>query len=134
MTNTVAEPLSSVGATIVLLNRDLFSAVGIVNTIRALGFEPLRVGTEKAFQHSLEDQSAPPVLGIVDMNGAVDWSLLETTLSQPEMPPVIAFGPHVDIEGRKAAKAAGVARLLSNGDFHREMAIMIERYARSPDS
>ena len=44
--------------------------------------------------------------------------------------PTLAFGPHVDVEGRRAAKAAGVTRIVSNGQFHSDMAGLIERYRR----
>ncbi|MDF3015147.1 MAG: hypothetical protein K0R44_372, partial [Thermomicrobiales bacterium] len=44
--------------------------------------------------------------------------------------PTLAFGPHVDIEGRRAAKAAGVTRIVSNGQFHTDTVGLIERYRR----
>jgi hypothetical protein len=44
--------------------------------------------------------------------------------------PTLAFGPHVDIENRRAAKAAGVGRIVSNGQFHSDTAGLIERYRR----
>ena len=45
--------------------------------------------------------------------------------------PVLAFGSHLDVDGRRAAKAAGVTRVLSNGDFHRDMVPLVQRYAKS---
>jgi hypothetical protein len=44
--------------------------------------------------------------------------------------PVLVFGSHFDVDGRRAAKAAGVARVLTNGDFHKDMVGFVRRYAR----
>lgn len=124
-------PSSESPGTVILLNRDLFSGVGIVNTIRAIGLLPIRVGDEIAFKSHLDARDPKAALGIIDLNGGIDWAILDASLAEPHCPPVVAFGPHVDVEGRRAAKAAGVTRLISNGEFHREMAVVIERYARS---
>jgi len=71
-------------------------------------------------------------IGIIDMNGAVSWNVVGEELLQPngESVPTLAFGPHVDIENRRAAKAAGVMRMVSNGQFHSDMAGLIARYSR----
>jgi hypothetical protein len=118
---------------IVFLNRDLFAGIGIVNTIRALGFEPTRVSDLGDFQTAMSDQSPTPALGIIDMNNEIDWEAVSLLTSSPDCPPVIAFGPHVDVEGRRAAKKAGLTRILSNGEFSKDMANIITRYANAAD-
>ena len=47
---------------------------------------------------------------------------------------VLAFGPHMDVEKMRAAKDAGVTRTISNSQFHRNMAELIERYALPADA
>ena len=49
-------------------------------------------------------------IGIIDMNGAVSWDVISEVRSRAsgEHVPTLAFGPHVDVENRRAAKAAGV--------------------------
>ena len=49
-------------------------------------------------------------IGIIDMNGAVSWDVIREARSRADggHAPTLAFGPHVDIENRRAAKAAGV--------------------------
>jgi hypothetical protein len=42
--------------------------------------------------------------------------------------PTLGFGSHVDIETRRAAKSAGVTRIVSNSEFHRDMPALISRY------
>ncbi|HEY8491974.1 MAG TPA: hypothetical protein VIO14_13410 [Dehalococcoidia bacterium] len=42
--------------------------------------------------------------------------------------PVVAFGPHVDVAGRRAAVAAGVDRVLTRQQFVRDLPDLIARY------
>jgi hypothetical protein len=70
---------------------------------------------------------------IVDMAsiGATgDWSAVERHVRHGV--PVLAFGPHRDIDAFRAAKDVGVTRVVANSQFHREMAELIERYAVQP--
>lgn len=71
-------------------------------------------------------------IGIIDMNNSVSWDVIRDALSRAKgsLAPTLAFGPHVDIEARRAAKAAGVTRIVSNGQFHSDMFVLIERYRR----
>jgi hypothetical protein len=46
--------------------------------------------------------------------------------------PLLGFGPHVDVDGRRAAKAAGLTRIVSNGEFHRDLVALVARYAHPP--
>ena len=39
--------------------------------------------------------------------------------------PILAFGPHVDTEGRAAATAAGATRVVTNGVFFNRMAAVV---------
>jgi hypothetical protein len=43
--------------------------------------------------------------------------------------PILAFGPHKDVEGFKAAKRAGVTRVVANGEFSRSLPDLAKRYA-----
>jgi hypothetical protein len=118
---------------IVVLNRDLMFGVQIGNVVRALGFDPRFARTTDAFVEAIRRRDPRPALGIVDMNGPIDWDTIAKLTSEPDGPPLVGFGPHVDVEGRRAAKAAGMTRIVSNGEFHRGMAELIGRYARSAD-
>ena len=40
--------------------------------------------------------------------------------------PVVAFGPHVDVDGRQRAKAAGARRVLSNGNLSRDLPAILK--------
>ncbi|HEX5500673.1 MAG TPA: hypothetical protein VFX03_15660, partial [Thermomicrobiales bacterium] len=69
-------------------------------------------------------------LGVIDMNGPVDWDEIAALAAMADRPPLLGFGPHVEVAGRRAAKAAGVDRIVANGEFHRDAAALIRRYAR----
>jgi hypothetical protein len=108
---------------VVALVKDLFFSVKLGNEVRRAGFEPRIVKTQSDFSDAVRADNV--ALGIIDLSVKVDW-----TNWQPPGVPVIAFGPHKDIEGRRAAKAAGIARILSNSQFHAEAPLYVQRYAR----
>ena len=116
----------------VVLNRDLLFGSRIRSALSSLGLEARFVSTAEQFVGALHQEPGSVAIGIVDMNGAVSWNVIREELSGAigEAVPTLAFGPHVDVEGRRAAKAAGVTRIVSNGQFHADMAGLIERYRR----
>jgi hypothetical protein len=116
----------------VVLNRDLLFGSRIRSVLTGLGLEGRFVTTADQFIGALSEEPGSVAVGIIDMNGSVSWEVIRDALSRGEgsLAPTLAFGPHVDIEGRRAAKAAGVTRIVSNGQFHRDMSVLIERYRR----
>ena len=126
----VTEPARSELGTIVVLNRDLFFGVRIGNLLRSLGYAVDFAPSTAAFVDLVRTTRPPPVLAILDLNGAVEWEPVRALAADPAVPtPLLAFGPHTDVAGRRVAKAAGVGRLVSNGEFHRDMAGLVRRYA-----
>jgi hypothetical protein len=119
------------GGVVVVLNRDLMFGMRIRQALQSLGYESRFAGETGGFVDLLRDVGPAAVLGVIDMNGAVDWALIRAGKDDGTIPtPLLGFGPHVDIEGRRAAKGAGVDRLVSNGDFHRDTTGLLRRYAR----
>lgn len=116
-------------STIVVLNRDLFFGVRIANALRARGYRVEMAPTPQRFAELLRE--IDPVLGIIDMAAVPDWTPLKEIASEPEMAtPLLAFGPHKDIASFRSAKKAGIHRVVSNGEFHRDMLGLVERYER----
>lgn len=115
----------------IVLNRDLLFGLGIRNALAFLGLEPRFVPDTERFVAALAADRDATAIGILDMNGAVAWDIVRDALAGAAgSPPTLAFGPHVDAENRRAAKAAGVSRIVSNGQFHSDMAGLIDRYRR----
>ncbi len=114
---------------IVVLNRDLMFGIQIGNVLRAAGFGVAPTSTTPAFVDRLRDPAAT-VLGIINMVALVDWDLVGDLMVGDSPTPVLAFGPHVNVPLWRSARAAGVTRVVSNGDFHRDMLSLVERYAR----
>ncbi len=57
---------------------------------------------------------------IVDLGSRGDWEAAIREVSGRGVP-VIAFGPHMDAEGRKRARAAGAIRVLANSNLARDL-------------
>ena len=116
----------------VVLNRDLLFGSRIRSALKNLGLDARFVTTTEQFVGALREQPQMVAIGIIDMNGAVSWNVIHEVLSRlsGDRVPTLAFGPHVDVESRRAAKAAGVTRIVSNGQFHGDTASLIDRYRR----
>lgn len=116
---------------IVVLNRDLFFGVRIGNLLRDAGYEVSFAQTTATFVDRVRASRPAPVLGLIDMGAGVDWDTIRTLTADPAITtPTLVFGPHKDVEGFRAAKGAGVTRVVSNGDFHRDALTLVRRYAR----
>ncbi len=127
--NGVTEPAAS---GILILNRDLFFGVRLRQALSADGWSPRLVPNAEAVVTALRE-GPPPALLVVDMASLPDWLLIEGAAAATHPPtPVLAFGPHKDVDGFRAAKAGGATRVVSNGDFHRDVTGFVRRYARVP--
>jgi hypothetical protein len=115
--------------TVVLLNTDLFFGVRVRQVARDLGFAFATEKTTAGFFARLATLGDEATLGLIDIGAQVDWDAATSGMAATTCP-VLAFGPHMDVDGLRAAKAAGVTRVFSNGEFSREMGALIERYAR----
>jgi len=124
---------STIVGKIVFLNRDLFFGVRVGNTLRGLGYTVSVAPAAAAFVAKLREATPPPLLGIIDISAGVDWPIITSLTSSEQYTPILAFGPHKDVEGLRAAKSAGVTRVVSNGDFHQHMVELVRRYCRQPD-
>jgi len=128
----MTEPTKEGPTLAVVLNRDLLFGSRIRNALGLLGLESRFVATAEQFVRALSDEPNSVAIGIIDMNGTISWDVIREAQSSRDdgRTPTLAFGPHVDVEGRRAARAAGVTRIVSNGQFHTDMAALIERYRR----
>lgn len=116
---------------VVILSRDLFFGIRLQQLLSSAGWTPRIVPTTEQFLAACRDDRTVR-LGLIDMGAHPDWALLREVIAhEPDLPPIVAFGPHKDVESFRAAKSAGVTRVISNGDFHRDTLGVIARYARA---
>lgn len=113
---------------VLALVADLFFSVKLTKELRAHGFAPRVLRESEAFLTAVVTER--PALAIIDLAARVDWERVATVSTEAPDVPLLVFGPHKDVEGFRAAKAAGVARVVSNSQFHREAAQLAARYAR----
>jgi hypothetical protein len=118
---------------LIALNRDVFFGVRLRNLAKELGYDLKLVPTSNGVASALETEAARTALVVIDMNAVgteVDWQALESALAAYPLVPSLGFGSHTDVETRRDAKRAGLTRIVSNGEFHRDAASLIQRYAR----
>jgi hypothetical protein len=133
-TNTDKDPNREMAAAagrgeVVVLNSDLFFGVKISNQLKKQGYIVAFRKTAEDFAGAIHSTSA--VLGLIDLNAAPDWTVVSNLVREiGERTPILVFGSHLDVDGLRAAKAAGVRRVVSNGDFHQNMLELVARYAR----
>ena len=113
-----------------VLNRDLLFGSRIRSALTSLGLRAKFVSNAGQLLAELASSSDDVAIVVIDMNGPVDWESIREEQGKANSPPTLAFGPHVDVDARRAAKAAGIGRIVSNGQFDREMVPLIDRYRR----
>lgn len=116
------------GGTVLLLIPDVFFAVTVRNTVRRIGYDPhIFKRADDLIDAASEHQAVLAVVDLAAVSGDGEWADIGELVRGGL--PVLVFGSHKDVDGLRAAKSAGVTRVVSNGQFHREMPVLIERYA-----
>ena len=118
---------------ILALEKDLFFAVKMRDTLRHHGIEVKTARTLPAFEQGLTAGDAEkPALVIVNIaTQGVDW---EAAIRQARDAgyPVLAFGSHMDLEARAKAIQAGAQRVVANSKFTSDMPGLVKRMMMEP--
>ncbi len=118
---------------ILALEKDLFFAVKMRDTLRHHGIEVKIARTLPAFEQGLTAGDAEkPALVIVNIaTQGVDW---EAAIRQARAIgyPVLAFGSHMDLEARAKAIQAGAQRVVANSKFTSDMPGLVKRMMQEP--
>jgi hypothetical protein len=118
---------------LIALNRDVFFGVRLRNLAKELGFDLILAPNAEAVGRALQERHQTAALVVIDMNvldREVEWEELATVLADYPAIPSLGFGSHTDVKTRRAAKLAGLTRIVANSEFHRDAASLIQRYAR----
>lgn len=116
---------------VAVLSRDLFFGMRIRTSLRQLGYAVAIAQDVPTFALHLVNGDQRANLGIIDFNFPVDWQAVGKLVSDGV--PLLAFGPHKDVEGFRAARAAGVTRTVANGEFSRSLPELTRKYATPLD-
>jgi DNA-binding NarL/FixJ family response regulator len=112
--------------TIVIAVPDLMISTRIADVAQALDFTPV-----DATVATLATAGADAALVVVDIGQAGEWEAAVRALkaAYPNVP-VLAFGPHVNVEASRAAVAVGSDRFVTRGKFMAELPQLLEQTAR----
>jgi DNA-binding response OmpR family regulator len=118
---------------VLALEKDLFFAVKIRDTLKHHEIEAVTVRTLAAFEWGLSPEGEKkPVLAIVNIAiQGVDWEAA-IRLARTHNLPVLAFGSHMDLEARAQALQAGAQKVVANSKFTSDMPGLIKRLLDSP--
>lgn len=113
---------------ILALEKDLFFAVKMRDTLRHYEIEVQTARTLAAFEQGLAHNGEARV-ALVIVNIAiqgVDWA---EAIRQAHTAgyPVLAFGSHMDLDARAQALAAGAQRVVANSKFTSNMPGLVKR-------
>lgn len=120
-------PTMAASGLVAVLSTDLFFGMRIRTSLRQLGYAVAIAQDVPTFSRHLKNGDQMACLGIVDFNHGVDWEAVKDVIKLDV--PILAFGPHKDVEGFRSAKAAGVTRVVANGEFSRSLPDLALRYA-----
>jgi DNA-binding response OmpR family regulator len=118
---------------ILALEKDLFFAVKMRDTLRHYDMEVQTARTLAAFEQGLA-RSGEERAALVIVNTAiqgVDWA---EAIRQARAAgyPVLAFGSHMDLDARAQALAAGAQRVVANSKFTSDMPGLVQRMLNTP--
>lgn len=106
-----------------LLYADLMFGVPLQNMARRAGLKPVAVRPGQPLPDG-------DVL-VVDIGTRGDWEASVREAVERSIR-VVAFGPHMDAEGRRKAKEAGASRVLANSNMARDLPLILEEIAKWP--
>ncbi len=120
---------------IVALESDLFFAVKIRDTLKRAGFQTRLARNASEFRALLLGGGYALALVNTAARGA-DWKAGVAAAREAGVP-VVAYGPHVDLDTQAEARAAGAARVIANSRLTELPAIIervIARWGEGPTS
>lgn len=114
---------------VLVLEDELLVATRVREGLARLGYEVALARDEASFRARLAE--CPPDAVVVHTNvRSADWEALireVRTGTATRAVPVLAFGPHVDLERRRRALEAGATQVVANSKFLADMGTLLAR-------
>jgi CheY-like chemotaxis protein len=116
--------------TVILIVDDLLFLPRLEKTLQAQGYQPIAATDQAELTRAL---FTAPVLAIVDLfSQGFEWERLVRSIKGPGKKaahvPVIGFGPHVDLELRERALAAGCQTVVGRSAIVEQLAHLLEKH------
>jgi DNA-binding response OmpR family regulator len=120
---------------ILALEKDLFFAVKIRDTLRHHEMEVTTVRTLTDFEQRLaSDGDKRPTLAIINIaTKGVNWEAAIRAARASGLP-VLAFGSHMDLEARAKALQSGAQKVVANSKFVSDMPGLVKHLLGMPDT
>jgi CheY-like chemotaxis protein len=119
---------------VVVLEDDILFGAGIEARLRALGYAPAFADKTPAFDRLLK---ASPALVLVNIGSpTLDWGHLvdhAKNESQWRHVPILAYGPHIDLDLRRQALEAGCDVVVGRSAVATNLAALVQKWAWQPD-
>lgn len=119
--------------TILALEKDLFFAVRIHDTLRRHDIEATTVRSLHVFEQRLDGEVRPNLVIVNISTQGIDWEAAIRT-ARAHGCPVLAFGSHMDLEARGKALQAGALKVVANSKFTSDMLGLVTRMLDKPDA
>ena len=110
-------PQTENGRTVALFCTDLMFLVQLQNMVKKAGHRPINVRPGALMPRA--------DLLVVDLSVRADVPAAIRAGVEAGIP-VVGFGPHMDADGRRAAKEAGAGRVLANSNLTRDLPKILE--------
>src|SRR5579884_3776064 len=111
---------------ILALEKDLFFAVKMRDTLRHHDMPVTTVRTLAAFEQQLAAEPKPALAIVNIATSGVDWEAA-IRAARAQGLPVLAFGSHMDLDAREKALQAGAQKVVANSRFTSDMPGLITR-------
>lgn len=111
-----------------LLVDDLFFSVQLENAARAVGLEPVNGPGPKTAATLADADLRLVVLDLALWSQPWSKALAEVRAARSDVP-VLAYGPHVDVETRRAAQVQGATRVVTKQQLVADLPGLLRRYA-----
>lgn len=117
------------GPLVVVLDTDLFFRVKVTDALRHAGYTVQNVRTAETFSQALAEHPALALLNLAARGLAWEPAIASARAANV---PVIAFGPHVELELQAAARQAGATRVISNSKLATDLLGVVSRVLQPP--
>lgn len=129
-TMSIEEPTAT--KKVIALEKDLFFAVKIRDTLRHHQMNAITLRNVAAFAEQINNEETRPDIAIVNTaTVGIDWEEA-IRIARSHGLPVLAFGSHMDLDARNRALQAGANKVVANSKFARSMPDLIQHLLSQP--